>query len=504
MTPTTTTLVSSPNPSTFGQAVTLTPTVSATAATGKVTFYDGVTILGVRTLPGGQATLTAALLPSGSRSLKAYHAGDATFAASASGTVPQTVVAFPQNGFQAAVNYDVGNGPFSVALGDFNGDGRADLAVANGNSGNVSVLLGKGDGTFQAAVNYSAGDSTISVAVGEFNGDGVSDLAVANFRSNNASILLGVAISPVVSLSPISINFGNQAVGIPSAPQTVTVTNTGTISLTVTNIAKSGDFSQTNNCATVAVSASCTITVTFTPAVSGPRTGAIIITDNASGSPHLVRLFGAGISGSLGPRVSLSNLALNFGVQATSTTSAAKGVTLTNSGDSTLTVSSVSATGDFAQTNNCGSLSAGGGCTINVTFTPTTSGARTGRVTIVDNAAGSPHVIRLFGTGSSGSAPVISFSSVSVNFGNQANGTTSAARAVTVTNTGTATLNITNLAVSGEFAASGCLTSLAPGAACTLSITFTPTALGNRTGRVTLTDNAAGSPHVIRLFGKGT
>ena len=73
-----------------------------------------------------------------------------------------------------------GQVPYSVAVGDFNGDGQPDLAVANYFSDNVSVLLGNGDGTFQAAVNFAAGTSSCSVAVGDFNGDGKADLAVAN------------------------------------------------------------------------------------------------------------------------------------------------------------------------------------------------------------------------------------------------------------------------------------------------------------------------------------
>ena len=93
--------------------------------------------------------------------------------------------------FQAAVNYAVGTGPTSVAVGDFNADGRPDLAVANRNSNNVSILLGNVSGTFQAAVNYAVGTFPLSVAVGDFNGDGRPDLAVANQFSNNVSILLG-------------------------------------------------------------------------------------------------------------------------------------------------------------------------------------------------------------------------------------------------------------------------------------------------------------------------
>src|SRR5438874_83752 len=93
--------------------------------------------------------------------------------------------------FQTAANYGAGTHPFSVAVGDFNSDGRSDLAVANEGSGNVSVLLGNGDGTFQAAVNYGAGGNPGSVAVGDFNADGKPDLAVANTGSGNVSVLLG-------------------------------------------------------------------------------------------------------------------------------------------------------------------------------------------------------------------------------------------------------------------------------------------------------------------------
>src|SRR5207302_913920 len=82
--------------------------------------------------------------------------------------------------FQPAANYDVGASPYSVAVGDFNGDGMADLAVANAGAGTISVLLGRGDGTFRTAVNYGVGASPRSVAVGDFNGDGKVDVAVAN------------------------------------------------------------------------------------------------------------------------------------------------------------------------------------------------------------------------------------------------------------------------------------------------------------------------------------
>src|SRR5207302_408575 len=95
--------------------------------------------------------------------------------------------------FQPAINYASGPNPQSVAVGDFNGDGNLDLAVANwgGTNGTVSALLGNGDGTFQTAVNYAAGLNSISIAVSDFNGDGKLDLVVANSGSTNISVLLG-------------------------------------------------------------------------------------------------------------------------------------------------------------------------------------------------------------------------------------------------------------------------------------------------------------------------
>jgi uncharacterized repeat protein (TIGR01451 family) len=97
--------------------------------------------------------------------------------------------------FAAATGYPVGTSPSGVATGDFNGDGKPDIAVANTGSSTVSILLGNGDGTFQPAINFNAGNNPTTVAVGDFNGDGKLDLAVfqqgTNSLSGNVSILLG-------------------------------------------------------------------------------------------------------------------------------------------------------------------------------------------------------------------------------------------------------------------------------------------------------------------------
>jgi VCBS repeat protein/Big-like domain-containing protein/FG-GAP repeat protein len=132
---------------------------------------------------------------------------------------PGTVSVLLGNGdgtLQPAVNYPVGSDPFSVTVGDFNGDGKQDLAVANNGSNNVSILLGSGDGTFQAAVNYSVGSNPVSVTVGDFNGDGRLDLAVANHEGNKVSVLLGngdgafrAALNYAVGNWPVSVAVGD-------------------------------------------------------------------------------------------------------------------------------------------------------------------------------------------------------------------------------------------------------------------------------------------------------
>ena len=213
--------------------------------------------------------------------------------------------------------------------------------------------------------------------------------------------------SPAVTLSARTLTFSSQATGTTSSGQLVTVTNSGSATLTISGITISGDFSQTNSgCTSVIAGAStCVITVTFAPIATGARTGTLTITDNASGSPHTVALTGTG-SG-----VSLSVNSLTFSGVAVGGSSSPQSVTLNNVGGAVLTVASVAVTGDFSQTNNCvPSVGAGASCTINVTFTPTATGTRTGTLTITDNGSGtsgSTQTVSLTGTTSlSNTAPV--------------------------------------------------------------------------------------------------
>ena len=212
-----------------------------------------------------------------------------------------------------------------------------------------------------------------------------------------------------------------------------------------------------------------------------------------------------------GPAVYLSFPCNTFPNQTVGTTSAAKVVTLKNGGTSTLTFSGISITGtnssDFAESNTCGaSLAAGASCTISVTFKPTAALTFTGFVTINDNAVGSPHNVGLTGTGVS--AGSVTLSPTTMNFGKVNVGTTSAVKIATLTNSGTNTVTLSSIAITGANPAdfsqtNNCGSTLAVGAHCSISVTFGPVVKGNLSASVTVTDSATGSPQTINLTGAG-
>src|SRR5678815_3632656 len=133
---------------------------------------DAGVLVGTRLVDSnGQAQLTTASIAVGTHSLRAVYGGSAggSVAPSQSSAVSYSVTALSGIGFAAPVKYPAGTGAYSVAIGDFNADGKSDLAVANFDSKNVSILMGNGNGTFQSAVNYGTGKQPFSVTVGDFN-----------------------------------------------------------------------------------------------------------------------------------------------------------------------------------------------------------------------------------------------------------------------------------------------------------------------------------------------
>jgi Abnormal spindle-like microcephaly-assoc'd, ASPM-SPD-2-Hydin len=214
------------------------------------------------------------------------------------------------------------------------------------------------------------------------------------------------------------------------------------------------------------------------------------------------------------PAISLVPTSLMFGPQTINTTSPPQTVTLTNTGGAPLTLSSIAITGtdasDFAEkTNTCGAtLAPNDNCQVSVTFTPATTGNLSAAVSITDNAPGSPQAVSLAGTGTVTLAPAATFSPVNLTFPSQYVKNPSPTQTVKLTNTGTATLAIANVAVSPtDFGIvstqTTCGSSLAAGSSCMIGVFFDPTAVGTRTGTLSVTDNAAGSPQMVALTGIG-
>ncbi len=199
-----------------------------------------------------------------------------------------------------------------------------------------------------------------------------------------------------VTASPSALSFGSVATGTTSSAQTVTVSNPTGSAASVSSISASGDFAQTNNCgSSIAASGSCTVSVTFAPTATGTRTGTLTV--NAGGVTNTVSLTGTGTAP--GPVLNAAPASLSFAGTVVGSTAAAKTVTVTNSGTTSATVSSVAVTGDFSQTNNCATVAVGDSCTVTVKFEPTASGTRTGTLTVTSNANNSPTTAALSGNG---------------------------------------------------------------------------------------------------------
>ena len=225
------------------------------------------------------------------------------------------------------------------------------------------------------------------------------------------------ASDPLVTLSAMELRFGTQALGTNSSPQIVVLTNIGQADLAITSIGITGenssDFLETTNCpmqpAVLAAGASCAVRLIFHPRTSATElTAALTISDSASGSPRNVAL--RGLSSIAVPGVTLSPASVSFGSQAIGTASAPHVILLANSGSATLNINSATSitgadAGEFRigkSANACpegsGQLPSRASCEIAVLFAPASAGGKNAQVFIVDDAAGSPHVVALSGT----------------------------------------------------------------------------------------------------------
>jgi hypothetical protein len=275
------------------------------------------------------------------------------------------------------------------------------LAGTNGNFGNA-IAVDTNANAYIAGSTFSESFPAIALAYQGQSGNttGLSSAFVSQISHNSV---------PAVALTPQKIAFGNvtenttATVTSENVPATVTVLNASTAPLQISGVATTGDFAETNNCIGTlpAGGQACTINVTYTPTVLSPETELLSITDNAAGSPHLVTLTGTGVSGLA--QVQFSPTSLVFPATILSTTSAQQYVTMTNNGQTPLTVTNIAATGAFAETNTCPAypftIGVGGSCTFAVTFTPNGTGLLKGSLTVTDNVTSGSSSIALSGTG---------------------------------------------------------------------------------------------------------
>jgi len=339
-----------------------------------------------------------------------------------------------------------------LVTADFNGDGNLDVAATSNINlplSPIAVLLGNGDGTFQPYVQYDVGQSPRQIATGDLDGDGKLDLMVINdaYGSTSLSVLFGNGDG----------TFQPQIVFPDTADWTIAF----------------ADF-------------------------NGDGRGDLAVADHTNSKISLLTQI---------PSVNLSPTSLTFPNQIVGTTSPSQTVILTNASNSPLTITSISVTGTdsapFGQTNNCPStLNAGANCTITVTYTPPLVGSDSATLTVIDSGAPNTQTVALTGNSI---GPVVKLSSLVLSFGNQVVGTTSAGKTVTLKNNGTLALTISSIAANGNFTQTNtCGSSVAVGASCMITATFTPTVIGDRTGVITIKDNAGPPTQTIHLFGTGT
>ncbi len=285
-----------------------------------------------------------------------------------------------------------------------------------------------------------------------------------------------------LALSPFALHYTTQDVGTTSAPQIVTLTSNSKKAIALNLIATGPNYSQTNNCGTsLAAGASCQINVTFSPLSGGTVHDVLGIFTNATTNPLAVNLVGAGLA----PQVQFYGNFYFYG-QVVGTSATQTG-TLTNVGQAPLLISSIAYTGaaDFVESNNCpiapNTLAVEASCTVTVTYTPTVIGSENGTITANDNALPSPQTAYVYG--SSVSAGVPTFSQTQLTFPTTLIGQSSASQTATLSNTGTGPLGIQNIFSYGDFPqTNNCPASLAVGASCTFSITYTPSVQGTEYG----------------------
>jgi hypothetical protein len=398
------------------------------------------------------------------------------------------------------------NGPQSIAVADFNGDGKADLAVSSGQTTAIAIFLGNGDGTFTQGATPTTSSYTYALTVGDFNGDGKADLALASVVPETTTVLLGNGDGTFTAApQPASSGEAEWAIaagdfngdGIPDLAVANSYVNSATVlltQLTQTATATVNGISLPSNSGTHYMAASYPGDSNFNSSLSG--TTGLITTAN----------------------LSLSTTSLSFGNEEVGYSTTSQNVTLTNTGGAALRISGVGLTGSnaasFVTSNTCGgNLAAGASCTIGVRFVPGVLGAANAAIALSSSLSATPqNIVTLGGSGINAGAAFLMLTADSLSFGSEPIGYSTDSQGVFVTNTSTAVLYFKTITLTGTDASSFVTSNtcggslggfLIPGANCRIGVRFAPGAEGAASAAVTLTDNAPGSPQSISLSGTG-
>ncbi|MFO1324355.1 MAG: choice-of-anchor D domain-containing protein [Burkholderiales bacterium] len=366
------------------------------------------------------------------------------------------------------------------------------------------------------------GDTTYGIST--FGEDETGELYFADYNAGDLYRFADTAppVTPILALTSTSLNFGNVAVGVTSAAQTITVSNGGGGTLTLASLTLAGagsrnvEYTRGGTCAAATAlsgAQTCTITFTFRPGTTGLRSASLAVASNG-GNPTIA-LSGTGIVPAPAPTLSANATALDFGNVALGASSSTQTMTVTNAGGGTLALASLTPgganPGDFARTGTCAAgsnLTAGQSCTVIYRFTPTAAGARAATLAVASN--GGSATLALSGTGvTAPTGPTLTPSATTQAFGSVFVFTSSPPQTVTLTNTGTGTLTIASLTAGGanpgDFPRTGTCavgTSLTAGQSCTVTHWFTPMATGARAATLSIGSNGGGA--TINMTGTGS
>jgi len=480
---------------------------------------SGVTASGTGYAVTGLAT-PATLNPSASATLTATYTPAATGSATGSITIASnasnSTLTIPLSGIgSAAPTGQLTAAPTSVAFGTIAVGNSSNQSIVIKNTGNAAVKISSvaasGTGyavaglTAPATLNPSASATLTATYTPAAAGNASGSITIASDASNSTMTipLTGSGAQAGLSVSPSTFNFGSVVDG-QTKSQTFTITNTGTASLTVAQISASGaaySVSGLNTPATVAAGATATFSVLFAPTTAGTLAGSISIASNAPNSPNAVSLTGTGVAASV--TLSASPTSLTFGnVNAGSNSS--KNVTITNSGNSSLTISLITVNAkDFGVSGVTTpvTLNAGQNAVMSVSFQPTASENITGNITVA-SSSGASAVIPVSGVGVQ---PGLTATPSSASFGNVTVGSPSS-QTIQLTNSGTGTLTITQVSAAGSGFSTSTLSlpiSLGATQSTSFNVVFSPASAGAVSGSISIVSNAPNSPATIPLSGTG-